>query len=331
MDAKHFDAWTRRRVGLPAGSVFASLVAVRHAGGPFRREAASGRRVPLLRRLILLAPALALLTALLLASPALSKVLVGTDDSETLIGTKRNDQITGKGGQDILKGRAGNDTYFFADDWGQDFLIEGRRGGTDTLNFTGVTGNALGVVIVREFDQLSIIGPNNEQILADDEAGIPYVERIIGGQGASEAIQTGGGPNTLMPGGGDQDILADVGGYDQELGSGPRIPASNDTYAGFSSNTGRVTIRDWGGTDVVDMRPTSSSSVTMTAIDDDGENGTKESLEITRNSDQNRKIVINAHFGPYDPLSSDSGMNGRIEKLIFADKTFTPKNPPPLD
>ena len=77
--------------------------------------------------LILLASALALLTALLLAGPALSKVLVGTDEPETLIGTKRNDQITGKGGQDILKGKAGNDTYFFADDWGQDFLIEGRR------------------------------------------------------------------------------------------------------------------------------------------------------------------------------------------------------------
>ena len=93
-----------------------------------------------LRRLILLAPALALTRcpAACPLGPALSKVLVGTDDPETLIGTKRNDQITGKGGLDILKGRAGNDTYFFADDWGQDFLIEGRGQGMDTLDFSDV-------------------------------------------------------------------------------------------------------------------------------------------------------------------------------------------------
>jgi hypothetical protein len=134
-----------------------------------------------------------------------------------------------------------------------------------------------------------------------------------------------------MPGGGDQDILADLGGYDEGQGSEFRIPASNDTYAGFSNNTGRVTIRDHGGTDVVDLRPTFSSSVTMTAKDDDSSNGTKESLEIAWNFDPNRKVVINGHFAPFDPLSSLQGMEGHVEKLIFADKTFTPKNPPPVE
>ena len=48
------------------------------------------------------------------------------------------------------------------------------------------------------------------------------------------------------------DLLNDFGGYDDGTGSDPAIPASNDTYAGFNSNTGTDTIRDWGGTDVVD-------------------------------------------------------------------------------
>jgi hypothetical protein len=187
----------------------------------------------------------------------------------------------------------------------------------------------VGVVIIREFGQYDISSGNNDRVGLDPEAGIPYIETIIGGKGEGDALATGGGPNTLNPGGGGTDILEDRGGYDD--GFGFAIPASNDTYVGFSNNNGRDTIRDWGGTDVVDLRPTSSTSVTTTKRDDDGLNGTQESLEITWNSDPNRKVVINAHFGPYDPLSSDSGMNVRIEKLIFADVTYTPKNPPPVE
>jgi len=280
-------------------------------------------------RLALHAPALALTAALLFAfaGPALSKVLVGTDGPDQLIGTKRNDQITGKGGQDMLKGRAGNDTYFFADDWGQDYLIEGRRGGTDTLDFSAVTG-AVGVRIVRQFGQFDVFGPNNALIIIDPEAGIPYIERVIGGQGDGDGLATGGGPNTLNPGRGAADILEDFGGYDDGPGFTPPIPASNDTYVGFNFNTGTDTIRDWGGTDVVDMRPISTTAVVMTAIDNDGPNGSTESLQIAMKNDPNHKVVINGHFGPFEPHSSQSGMNGRIEKLIFADKTFTPQNPP---
>ena len=69
----------------------------------------------------------------------------------------------------------------------------------------------------------------------------------------------------------------------------------------------------------------------MRAIDADGSNGTKESLEIAWNFNPNIKVVINGHFGPYDPLSSQSGMNGRIEKLIFADVIYTTKNPPNIE
>lgn len=281
-----------------------------------------------MRRLSLGAPALALYAVLLVAGPAVSKVLVGTDGPDTLIGTKRSDQITGGRGQDRLIGKAGNDTYFFADNWDQDAaLVEKRRRGKDTLNFSAVTG-FVGVRIVREFGQFDVAGPNNERILLDPEAGIPFVETVIGGQGDGDGITTGGGPNTLKPGGGATDILQDLGGYDDGPGFAPEIPASDDTYMGFNFNTGTDTIRDWGGNDVVDMRPFSSTDVVMTAINGDSDvDGTKESLQIAMKNDPNVKVVINAHFGPYYPLSSQEGMDGRIEKLIFADVTYTAKNP----
>jgi hypothetical protein len=272
------------------------------------------------------APAVALFVVLLIAGPAFSKVVDGTDGPDILIGSKRADQINGKGDPDVLKGRGGNDTYIFEDNWSQDTaLIEGRRGGKDTVDFSAVT-TFVGVVIIRESDQFDISSGNNDRVGFDPQAGIPYIETVIGGQGEGDALSTGGGPNTLNPGGGGTDILVDLGGYDD--GFGFAIPPSNDTYVGFGNNIGRDTIRDWGGTDVVDLRPTSSTSVTMTKRDDDGTNGTKESLEITWNSNSNRQVVINGHYGPFDPLSSDSSMDGHIEKLIFADVTYTDKKPP---
>jgi hypothetical protein len=272
MDAKHFEAWTRHRFGLAAGNS-AALLGLRHNqawGEPARRGAthqrchadaldcvAGAHLIPDMRpsprtpwkksrmsHRVVRVPALALLAVLLVAGPAFSKVLVGDDGPNILIGTKRADQINGKGDPDVLKGKAGNDTYIFEDGWGQDTaLIEGRRGGKDTLDFSAVT-TFVGVVIVREFDQFDISSGNNDRVGRDAEAGIPYIETVIGGTGEGDALVTGRGPNTLNPGGGGTDILEDHGGYDERPGSNFVIPVSNDTYLGFSNNTGTDTIRD---------------------------------------------------------------------------------------
>jgi hypothetical protein len=360
MDANRFGAWTRRRFGLAEGSVVAAIVALRHNrawGAPARwgathqgrpadaRDRGAGAylaadmrpshrtpwKKPLVSHRFLRAPALALLAVLLVAGPAFSAIRTGTEDSETLIGTKRTDQITGAGGHDRLIGKAGNDTYFFDDNWGQDRLIETRRGGKDTLDFTAVDSGGVLVLIVREFDKFEVSGPGNSLVLPDDDAGIPYIETVIGGQGDGDALVTGGGPQTLNPGRGRTDILQDYGGYDDGASFDPAIPASNDTYVGFNNNTGRDTIRDWGGTDVVDMRPISSTAVIMTRIDDDGPSGTEESLQIAMQNDPDAIVVINGHYGPFDPFSSSSSMDGHIEKLIFADVTYTDKNPPVVE
>jgi hypothetical protein len=57
----------------------------------------------------------ALLVGLLVTSPALSALRLGTKNAETLTGTSGNDHITGAEGNDTLIGKAGNDTIYAND------------------------------------------------------------------------------------------------------------------------------------------------------------------------------------------------------------------------
>src|SRR5215210_6119399 len=124
MDTKHFDHRTRRHFGL-AGSALTALVAfhnkdrvaLAHAGATHQGcpadahdRVASEQLTPemrpshptpwkesLMSRRFFRAPALALFAVLLVAGPAFSKVVDGTDGPDILVGTKRADQINGKG------------------------------------------------------------------------------------------------------------------------------------------------------------------------------------------------------------------------------------------
>jgi hypothetical protein len=270
----------------------------------------------------------ALLVGLLVTSPALSALRLGTKNAETLTGTSGNDHITGAEGNDTLIGKAGNDTYFFADNWGADTLIEKPGEGIDTLNFRGVK-NGVGVYNIREWHDKIPAYPYASASGADEisftsAAGVAVIEKVIGGQGDDDGITGGGGPNTFMPGGGVNDLLQDYGGYNDGAAGMPEIPTSNDTYKGFADNTGTVTILDWGGTgDVVDMRPFSTDDVYISRRDLDS-NGTEESLQIV--TGPTSQVIVGGHFGPYSTYASALGQQGRIEKLIFADATFNSTN-----
>jgi hypothetical protein len=272
---------------------------------------------------------IALLVGLLVASPALSALRVGTKNAETLTGTSGNDHITGAEGNDTLIGKAGNDTYFFADNWGADTLIEKPGEGIDTLNFRGVKNGPVGVYNIREWHEKIpaypyASGPGADEISFTSAAGVAVIEKVIGGQGDEDGITGGGGPNTFMPGGGFNDLLQDYGGYNDGPAGMPEIPTSNDTYKGFADNTGTVTILDWGGTgDVVDMRPFSTVDVYLSRRDLDS-SGTEESLQIV--TGPTAQVILGGHFGPYSTYTSALGQQGRIEKLIFADATFTSTN-----
>jgi hypothetical protein len=93
----------------------------------------------------------------------------------------------------------------------------------------------------------------------------------------------------LKPGpGGNLDLLTDFGGHPGgNVSSGsvggndlPALPASSDTYKGFTDRSVFVDVEDWGGTkDVLDLRPLESSDVDFEAFDKDS-NGSAESLKI---------------------------------------------------
>ena len=269
----------------------------------------------------------AVLLALLVASPTLSALRLGTKDAETLTGTKGKDQLTGAAGNDVLKGLAGNDTYFFADNWGNDELVEKPGEGTDTLNFRGVRTSGIVVHLVREWDPtffgMDAEGPGGT-IDFSTAVGQATIEKVIGGQGDGDAIETGSGPHILQPGGGALDELFDDGGYSDGPGGNPDVPVSNDIFKGFGDNTGTDLVFDFGGTgDVVDLRPFSTDDVYIGRSDADA-NGTEESLQIV--TGPTSQVIVGGHFGEYRQHTSRFNMQGRIEKLIFADATFTSTN-----
>jgi hypothetical protein len=259
--------------------------------------------------------------ALLLASgTALAALKIGTDGPDTLIGTSSADQITGRGGNDTLKGLAGNDVYYFDDGWGVDTLEEplrvGRRsGGSDTLSFSQLDTNVQ-VYLIRQF------GPSNNLAISGVDRvdlGASVVENATGGRGG-DILSGGSDRNTLNPGGGGTDRLSDLGGIDGSRGF-PELPASNDTFKGFESNTGTDQVTDWGGTaDVVDLRPFASSEVYVTAIDFDGD-GDQESLQIVTGA--SAQVIVVGHFGEYRDFTSCCGQQGLIEQLVFSDGTFS--------
>jgi hypothetical protein len=77
--------------------------------------------------------------ALLVCSTvATAAIRTGNEGYNTLMGTRYKDSITGKGGDDKTVGKGGNDTYSYADSWGHHTVVD--SGGTDTLNFSAVTG-----------------------------------------------------------------------------------------------------------------------------------------------------------------------------------------------
>ena len=279
------------------------------------------------RTLVLLA---AMVAALMLSSTvALAEIRIGTNDPETIVGTNSADHITGKGGNDTLKGLARNDVYHFGDNLGHDTLTEtafvkaGKKklpGGSDTLSFVGITGSLVEVSLIPQwvsfdpsYNRASDGGTNIVEL------GTSPVENVVGTP-SSDHITGGSASNTLSGGPGGHDSFEDMGGCSptQTPHCKSALPASNDTYLGFTVGSGGSdSIYDYGGTaDKLDLRPLRSSEVHFDALDDDGIAG-YESLRI--DIDSTHKAFVFGHFSPY----SNEQMNGRMEQIIFSDEIVT--------
>lgn len=267
-----------------------------------------------MRRTILLLTVMGL-TLALSSAVALAAVKIGTEGDDRISGTDANDQITGKGGNDRTNGRAGNDTYYYADGFGVDSVID--NAGTDTLSFAKLT-TGVNVYLIPEW------GDGYNAVYDDDDSTLRVsmstprtdylIENVAGGAG-EDYIAGGKGDNVLRPGGGATDNLRDWGGYDGSTNF-PAIPVSNDTYKSFSANTGTDYVTDYGGTaDVIDLRNYESYEVYVDAIDLNN-NGTEESLELTMPNDT--KVVVVGYF-----INYYTGQEGKIEQIRFSDDTIS--------
>lgn len=279
-------------------------------------------------RSILLALAVALLPVLLLAGPAFSALRFGTDGAESLVGTNGNDMLIGLGGNDVLKGKAGNDVYAFADGWGQDTIVEQETyqvggqtvpGGTDTLSFKGVRNEVIEVSLIPEWGSASARACGGVHCGDAIDLSAAQIENVVGSKRDSADRITGGTErNVLNPGGGVDDVLIDLGGFDDGAGGKPALPASSDTYKRLTTNTGTIRVSDWGGKDdVLDLRPLDSGEIYLTPVDADL-NRTLESLQVVIS--ETSQVLVLGHFGPYLDNTQTSEQQGQIETLLFADE-----------
>ena len=121
------------------------------------------------RKLIVLAIAVAAL--LVVAAPALAKVITGTNGDDVLIGTNNRDDISGKDGDDVIQGRDAGDDLF--GEGGED-KVQGNNGPDDIYGGGGE-------------DVLS--GGNGDDFLADGTNG--------NGDGSVDVIDCGPGRDVV--------------------------------------------------------------------------------------------------------------------------------------
>ena len=159
-----------------------------------------------------------------------------------------------------------------------------------------------------------MFGSNGESL----DLGTSPVENAVGGS-SSDIITGGSAKNTLSGGPGGSDELSDYGGTNGSAVSNPALPdlpASDDTYKGFTSGTGLDRVFDVEGTaDKLDFRPLESTEVSFETTNLDI-SGPDESLKIVIND--TTSVLVVGHFSPIFPQD-----NGCMEQIIFSNEVVT--------
>ena len=115
---------------------------------------------------------LLLVGALVLAAPALARIIKGTPGDDRLIGSKNGDKLFGKGGDDILRSAEGGDLV--VGNKGADFIKAGN--GFDEVR----GGRGRDEIHVRDGkpDQVDC-GPGDDLLIADEsEDGVVDCEDV---------------------------------------------------------------------------------------------------------------------------------------------------------
>jgi Ca2+-binding RTX toxin-like protein len=222
-----------------------------------------------------------------LSSASTLENVIGGALGDTITGNTLTNMLTGGAGNDTLIGGAGSDTYLFDADTalGSDTLDE-SGGGTDTLNFSATTTQAVTVDLSSTASQA--VNSNLTLTLL----GTAEVENVTGG-GLGDRL-TGNGLGNVLIGGAGNDTLLGGGG--------------NDVY-GFDADTalGSDTLDEsGGGTDTLDFSLTTSRTVSVN-LGLAGAQVVNANLSLTLSSGGTFENVIGGSLG--DTLSGNALAN----------------------
>ena len=246
-------------------------------------------------------------------------VLTGTAGVDYIKALSGNDTITGAGSDDTLNGGADNDTYRYKGNrWGNDTLIDSS--GSDTLNFSEVSArmhiDLLNMEMVaydpfatgKELSSIggstsieNVVGGQNDDTIYGNPGNIS-VNRISGG-GGNDTINDSGGDGILSGGPGNDEIV-DHGGTNE-------LPATDEVYK-FARGFGVDTVRDYGGTDVADLRAYEPSELSFYGGMDYHNDGGVDTL-ILEFADGNALAIIDY----YDNASTPAPGQGYIQRVAM--------------
>jgi Ca2+-binding RTX toxin-like protein len=182
--------------------------------------------------------------------------IVGSDQANALAGNRGNDTLAagagddtlaGEGGNDTQDGGAGNDRFLFDADTplGSDTLIDAS--GTDTLDFSETTTQAIVLNLGKTTPQL--LNANLSLSLSDRTAfenasGGRLNDRLIGNRGNNALVGNAG--NDILLGGAGRDTLTGDAGRDRfvfDLGSRfKRRPMGVDQISDFARKQDKIVL-----------------------------------------------------------------------------------------
>jgi Ca2+-binding RTX toxin-like protein len=176
----------------------------------------------------------------------LDNVLTGNEGNNILSGGEGNDTLDGGQGIDTLIGGEGDDTYVV--DNSGDIIIEGRKGGMDTVRST------VSYTLTDNVENLTLAGTDDI-----NGAGNALDNTIVGNGGANwlsgldgNDLLQGNAANDILQGGSGNDILRDNGGNNLlDGGEGADNLTGNAGNELFAGGAGNDVIRTGNGADII--------------------------------------------------------------------------------
>jgi Ca2+-binding RTX toxin-like protein len=226
--------------------------------------------------------------------------IIGSLYADVLTGDSLANVITGNGGNDTLNGMGGDDVYLFADDFGQDTVIENAAGGSDTLDFSAVTH-----ALRAEF------GPAS----------------FTAGYGVNQVTHTGGQIESLIGGAGDDvfAVLANgvfAGTLDGSAGADTLDYSAYHASVNADLSTGTATaIRGGAAASLVNIENLTGSVYADTLTGDGGNNVLtgNAGADLLTGGDGGDTYVFGDGWGVTDTVVELSG--GGDDTMTFAGVT----------